>query len=132
MEMYEMSKLSFPIKYIYLYLISEYLYFTLKAKDQPMKRGLTNDYLTDPRPVKYRNNAGFPERAVNMVLNYCAMTSDNLTFRYLHSKADMKVLASLFSFNYFIKFTYLLLHCTVFNIIDQIIKISNVYFSLIS
>lgn len=104
----------------------------VKAEDLPMKRGLTDDYLTDPRPVKYRNNAGFPERAVNMVFNYCAMTSDNLTFRYLHSKADMKVLASLFSFNNFIKFTYLLLHCTLFNIINQNINISDVYFSLIS
>lgn len=66
-----------------------------------MKRGLTDDNLTDLRPVKYRNKAGFLERAVNMVFNYCAMTSDNLTFRYLYSKSDMKVLA-LFLFNNFI------------------------------
>lgn len=45
-----------------------------------MKRGLADNYLTDPRPVKYRNKAGFPERAVNIVFNYYAMTSYNLTF----------------------------------------------------
>lgn len=67
-----------------------------------MKRGLADNYLTDPRPVKYRNKAGFPERAVNIVFNYYAMTSYNLTFQYVHSKADMKILAS-FSFNNFIK-----------------------------
>lgn len=78
---------------------------TINAEDLPMKRGLTDDYLTDPRPVKYRKNAGFPERAVNMVLNYYAMTSDNLTFRYLHSKADIKYLH-----HYFLSIISLNLH----------------------
>lgn len=73
----------------------------VKAEDLPMKRGLTDDNLTDLRPVKYRNKARFLERAVNMVFNYCAMISDNLTFRYLYSKSDTKVLA-LFLFNNFI------------------------------
>lgn len=73
----------------------------VKAEDLPMKRGLTDDYLTDPRQVKYRNNAGFPDRAANMVLNYCAMTSDNLTYRYLHSKADMR--AATLDHDYLIK-----------------------------
>ncbi|XP_061184370.1 uncharacterized protein LOC133192371 [Saccostrea echinata] len=62
----------------------------VKAEELPMKRGLTEDIFEDPRPVKYRNSTGFPDRTRNLVFNYCSMTSENLTYRYLHSKADMQ------------------------------------------
>ncbi|XP_056005265.1 uncharacterized protein LOC125664437 [Ostrea edulis] len=62
----------------------------VKAEDLPRKRNLTDDFLNDPRPEHLKGVAGYPDRVRNMVLNHCAETSDNLTYRYLIEKANIQ------------------------------------------
>jgi hypothetical protein len=65
--------------------------FPVKADDLPRKRRLTDDLFNDPRPEHLRDVAGYADRVQNMVLNYCAETSDNITFRNLIKKANIQV-----------------------------------------
>ncbi|XP_056019205.1 uncharacterized protein LOC125669865 [Ostrea edulis] len=62
----------------------------VKGEDLPRKRNLTDDFLNDPRPEHLKGVAGYSDRVRNMVLNHCAETSDNLTYRYLIEKANIQ------------------------------------------
>lgn len=46
-----------------------------------------NPDLSDPRPQKYRDNGGFYSHASNIVTNYCASSSLDLSFKYQVPKA---------------------------------------------
>ena len=54
------------------------------------KRIAVDDDLDDPRPLKFRNNKGYPDFVLSSVTNYCAETSQNIAFRYLYPKADIQ------------------------------------------
>ncbi|XP_071150729.1 uncharacterized protein [Mytilus edulis] len=65
----------------------------VKAELLPTKRKLCDEFLNDPRPLKYRNDNTFNYRVRNLMLNYCSQTSKDLSIRYLYSKADIQAAA---------------------------------------
>ncbi|XP_061190767.1 uncharacterized protein LOC133198798 isoform X1 [Saccostrea echinata] len=46
-----------------------------------------NPDLSDPRPQKYRGIAGYNDYVSNILTNYCALTSADLSFKYMKPKA---------------------------------------------
>ena len=44
----------------------------VKAEQLSSKRRVAEDFLDDPRPLKYRNDKGFNDRVRNIVFNYCS------------------------------------------------------------
>ncbi|XP_069105993.1 uncharacterized protein [Argopecten irradians] len=49
--------------------------------------------MDDPRPERYRGNAGYNAFVKTQVINYCAASSKDLAFRYLMPKANIQVAA---------------------------------------
>jgi len=47
------------------------------------------ELLEDPRPPSMRNIAGYNDHVRSTVVNYCAMTGQDIVMRYLYSKADL-------------------------------------------
>ena len=45
--------------------------------------------LSDPRPQKYRGNSGYNDHVRNIVTNYCASTSADLSFKYMIPRANI-------------------------------------------
>ncbi|XP_021365774.1 uncharacterized protein LOC110458418 [Mizuhopecten yessoensis] len=65
----------------------------IATENIPTKRKFSNDILQDPRPHKYRNNHGFTDFVRNMMINYCASSSQDIAMRYLHPSADIQAAA---------------------------------------
>ncbi|XP_061169682.1 uncharacterized protein LOC133179018 [Saccostrea echinata] len=59
----------------------------IKAEDMPCRY---NPDLSDPRPQKYRGIAGHNDYVSNIVTNYCALMSADLSFKYMKPKAFIK------------------------------------------
>ncbi|XP_048772140.2 uncharacterized protein LOC125678072 [Ostrea edulis] len=47
-------------------------------------------HLDDPRPEKFRNVEGMQDRVRNLLINYTSNTSEDIAFRYLYERADLK------------------------------------------
>ncbi|XP_041377937.1 uncharacterized protein LOC121390228 [Gigantopelta aegis] len=72
------------------------LLFTLlgspvKSENLPSKRKLP---MSDPRPVEFRDQPGFEDRARSFIINYCSNTNQDLTMKYLYEKADILTAAN--------------------------------------
>ncbi|XP_041354664.1 uncharacterized protein LOC121372425 isoform X2 [Gigantopelta aegis] len=50
--------------------------------------------MSDPRPVEFRDQPGFEDRARNCIINYCSNTNQDLTMKYLYEKADIQTAAN--------------------------------------
>ncbi|XP_021369785.1 uncharacterized protein LOC110460902 [Mizuhopecten yessoensis] len=65
----------------------------IATENIPTKRKFSDDILQDPRPHKYRNNHGYTDFVRNMMINYCASSSQDIAMRYLHPSADIQAAA---------------------------------------
>jgi hypothetical protein len=63
----------------------------VKAEQLSSKRRVAEDFLDDPRPLKYRNDKGFNDRVRNIVFNYCSAFSKYISLRYIYPRADIQV-----------------------------------------
>lgn len=64
----------------------------MKAEHLPRKRKTTVN-LDDPRPLKYRCMPGYNDFVYNRIINYCSMSSKDLSLRYIYRKADIQTAA---------------------------------------
>lgn len=66
----------------------------VKIESLPRKRR-QDSILDDPRPEKFRKMEGYTDYVRNVIVNYCAHTSQDLAFRYIFPRANFQVVKCL-------------------------------------
>lgn len=95
--------------YLFVYVLAEEMhqfsdlrvsYFHLlkaapvKIESLPRKRR-QDSILDDPRPKKFRKMEGYTDLVRNVIVNYCAHTSQDLAFRYIFPRANFQIVKCL-------------------------------------
>lgn len=78
---------------MYLQLVTHLIFIKgapVKIESLPMKRK-RDDILEDPRPEKFRKMEGYTYFVRNVMVNYCAHTSQGLALRYIFPPANLQV-----------------------------------------
>lgn len=87
----EMHQRSFRFKRSYFYLLKA---APVKIASLPRKRR-QDSILDDPRPKKFRKMEGYTDLVRNVIVNYCAHTSQDLAFRYIFPRANFQIVKCL-------------------------------------
>lgn len=66
----------------------------VKIESLPRKRR-QDSILDDPRPKKFRKMEGYTDLVRNVIVNYCAHTSQDLAFRYIFPQANFQIVKCL-------------------------------------
>lgn len=87
----EMHQKIFRFKRSYFHLLKA---APVKIESLPRKRR-QNSILDDPRPEKFRKMEGYTDLVKNVIVNYCAHTSQDLAFRYIFPRANFQIVKCL-------------------------------------
>ncbi|XP_065941536.1 uncharacterized protein [Magallana gigas] len=63
------------------------------AKSITSRKRPSDESLEDPRPAKFCKVSGYQDYVRSLLINYCSMTSEDITLRYLFGKANIQVAA---------------------------------------
>lgn len=69
---------------------TSHFYQIVKIESLPMKRK-RDGILENPRPEKFRKMEGYTDFVRNVMVNYCAHTSQDLALRYIFPPANLQV-----------------------------------------
>lgn len=76
-----------PLFHIFVFLGSPVKAENIGRLKKHSKKATAED---DPRPPHMRNMPGYQSHVRSLVINYCATTNSDLSFRYLYRRADLQ------------------------------------------